>query len=199
MKSAAEKTKVQSGICRDSQYYNSRTGLQESAGLLSAEKQERILEKVHELYIQSGSERETPEVCFNLRGRAAGQWRITRGREQLRFNPQAFVLDWDAHFPATVAHEVAHSLVYRDYGTRGARPHGPEWQTRMRDFGCEPRVTHDTPLSGRNMKTHDYACDCRHHALSARRHHLIQRKRYRYQCRECGATLRLQKVPRRIG
>ncbi|WP_081624502.1 SprT-like domain-containing protein [Thioalkalivibrio sp. AKL10] len=190
MKSAAEKTKVQSGTCRDGQYDNSRGGLQDPAGTLSDEKKKRILEKARELYNQSGSKGEVPEVCFNLKGRAAGQWRMTGGQEQLRFNPQAFVLDWDAHFPATVAHEIAHSLVYRDHGPRGARPHGPEWQARMRAFGCEPRVTHDTPLSGRKMKTHDYACDCRHHLLSARRHHLIQRKHYRYQCRQCGATLR---------
>ncbi|MCA1791205.1 MAG: hypothetical protein LC667_15540 [Thioalkalivibrio sp.] len=46
-----------------------------------------------------------PQIGLDLRGRAAGQWRLRDGVEMLRFNPDAFVQDWQAHFPATVAHE----------------------------------------------------------------------------------------------
>lgn len=157
--------------------------------------QEKIRKAVETFYrtAQEGLPRKTeirvPEIRFDLKGRAAGQWRMHKGCEILRFNPEAFLRDWDSHFPDTVAHEVAHSLVFRSAGNR-VRPHGPEWRHFMQKLGCEPRVTHNTPLSGRRMRTYKYICDCRQHTLSARRHYLIQHRRYRYQCRQCGTTLR---------
>lgn len=130
-----------------------------------------------------------PEICLNLHGRAAGQWQVRNGIEFLRFNPEAFLLDWKAHFPATIAHEVAHSLVYRRYGVRRVRPHGPEWRDMMAKLGFPPAVTHHTPLSGRRSRVYIYQCKCRSHRLGPRRHYLVSQQGYRYNCTECGSRL----------
>jgi SprT protein len=130
-----------------------------------------------------------PEVRLNLRGRAAGQWRVRDGVELLRFNPEAFLLDWNSHFPATIAHEVAHSLVYRRYGAGRVRPHGPEWRDMMATLGFPPTVTHRTPLSGRRSRVYIYQCKCRAHRLGPRRHYLVTRRGYRYNCTDCGSRL----------
>lgn len=129
---------------------------------------------------------------MDLRGRAAGQWRVVRGIELLRFNPQAFIQDWQAHFPSTVAHEVAHSLVYRLFGVRGLRPHGPEWHRMMASLGFPPTVTHRTLLSGRRSRVYIYKCECQAHRLGPRQHFLVTRRGYRYDCRTCGVRLRFQ-------
>lgn len=133
--------------------------------------------------------RPAPELRFDLRGRAAGQWQLREGIEMLRFNPEAFLQDWPEHFPATVAHEVAHSLVYRRYGLKTVRPHGPEWRALMQHLGFAPRVTHQTPLTGRRTRVYLYQCRCRSHQLGARRHSLVMRAGYRYTCTACGETL----------
>lgn len=131
-----------------------------------------------------------PLVRFDLTGRAAGQWRLRKNTETLRFNPEAFALEWDQHFPETVAHEVAHSLVYRTCGTRRVRPHGPEWKRLMQGMGFpNPRITHSTTLTTRRMRQYHYACACGPQPLSARRHFLINKRGYRYQCRQCGQWL----------
>lgn len=136
--------------------------------------------------MQSGP---APGIRMDLRGRAAGQWRLYKGVEVLRFNPEAFLLDWHAHFPATVAHEVAHSLVYRHYGARGVRPHGREWQKMMATLGFPPLVTHCTPLTARRSRVYIYQCECRVHRLGPRRHYLVTRKGYQYHCAACGSRL----------
>jgi SprT protein len=130
-----------------------------------------------------------PEIRLDLRGRAAGQWRVQNGIELLRFNPEAFLLDWDAHFPATVAHEVAHSLVYRRYGPGTVRPHGQEWRNMMAALGFPPEVTHRTPVTGRRSRVYIYNCKCRAHRLGPRRHYLVTRQGYCYNCADCGSRL----------
>jgi SprT protein len=133
-----------------------------------------------------------PEIRLDLRGRAAGQWRVRDGVETLRFNPEAFIRDWHAHFPATVAHEVAHSIVYRRFGLRSVRPHGLEWRAVMAELGFAPLVTHRTPLPGRRSRVYIYKCKCGSHRLGPRRHHLVGQRGYRYACRNCGGRLEFQ-------
>ncbi|AGA34333.1 Protein of unknown function SprT [Thioalkalivibrio nitratireducens DSM 14787] len=130
-----------------------------------------------------------PAIRFDLRGRSAGQWRLRGGIETLRFNPEAFLRDWNAHFPATIAHEVAHSLVYRRFTHAQLRPHGPQWRAIMTQLGFPPEVTHRTPLSGRRSRFYLYRCRCRTHRLGPRRHYLVTRRGYRCACSQCGATL----------
>lgn len=130
-----------------------------------------------------------PGIRLDLRGRAAGQWQVRNGIERLRFNPEAFLLDWHTHFPATIAHEVAHSLVYRQYGSGRVRPHGQEWKDIMAALGFPPAITHCTPLTARRSRVYIYQCECRSHRLGPRRHYLVTRQGYRYTCTDCGRRL----------
>ncbi|MBS3800416.1 MAG: SprT-like domain-containing protein [Thioalkalivibrio sp.] len=161
--------------------------------MLDPELRHRIHKKACELYscATGNPPDQTPEISFDLSGKAAGQWQVRGKRQRIRLNPAAFVYDWDAHFPATIAHEIAHAAVYQKTYPRRVKPHGPEWQAVMRKLGCEPRVTHDTPLPRvRRTRRYTYVCDCGRHALTSQRHALIQKRQYRYQCRACGGWLR---------
>ncbi len=132
-----------------------------------------------------------PEVRFDLRGAAAGQYR-SHPRPCIRYNAGLAALHFDAFCRQTPPHEVAHHVVAcRWPGHR--RPHGPEWQEVMRAFGLEPRRCHDFdpgPLPVRRQRRFRYRCDCREHELTATRHNRVARGRQRYFCRACGAPLR---------
>ncbi|MFO8004441.1 SprT-like domain-containing protein [Thioalkalivibrio sp. AKL19] len=173
--------------------YKNTRGTPEPTSILSPEERKRICDEVARLYhlVADTSGKDLPAIRFDLKGRAAGQWRLRKNSETLRFNPEAFTREWDQHFPETVAHEVAHSLVYRTHGMRKVRPHGPEWKGLMGTMGFpNPRITHATALTTRKMRQYDYACGCGSQPLSARRHFLINKRGYRYQCRQCGQWLR---------
>ncbi|WP_081616621.1 SprT-like domain-containing protein [Thioalkalivibrio sp. ALJ16] len=173
---------------RQKDYYRTRKTKSPEAALCE-ERKALIRDEVVRLFrkLAPGSDVAVPAIRFDLKGRAAGQWRLRAGQETLRFNPEAFVLDWHGHFPETVAHEVAHALIYRRHGARRVRPHGREWQQLMQAMGfARPRATHATPLTGRRMREYLYACGCGHRPMSARRHYLIRERGYRYQCRQCG-------------
>jgi SprT protein len=133
---------------------------------------------------------ETVPVRFTLRGLAAGQWRLRNGGESLHFNERLFAAAPEQHMPDTVAHEVAHSVVYRRFG-RGLRPHGREWRMVMELLGCEPQVTHRTPpeILARTLNRHLYRCGCRIHTLGPRQHGYAINGKRNYQCRVCGDRL----------
>lgn len=133
---------------------------------------------------------DTVPVRFTLRGLAAGQWRLRNGSESLHFNERLFAAAPEQHMPDTVAHEVAHSVVYRCFG-RGLRPHGREWRMVMEKLGCRAQVTHRTPpeILARTLNRHLYRCRCRIHALGPRQHKHAIHGRRSYQCRVCGDRL----------
>lgn len=130
-----------------------------------------------------------PAIDFNLRGRAAGQFRVQGGRVCIRYNPWVFALDLAGHLRETVPHEVAHYLVWRHFGRTA--PHGREWRALMRAFGAAPRATGDYALDGvpvRRQRRHAYRCGCRRHELSTTRHNRVQAGTV-YHCRSCGQRL----------
>lgn len=173
-------------------YENTKNGVQPVAihqTVTLAPEQCQKIELCAEALYQSLAAGTPPVIQFDLRGRAAGQWRCIKNKELLRFNPEAFILDWDAHFPATVAHEVAHSIVYRRMGHKKRQPHGPEWRAVMHALGFPARVTHQTPLSGKRTRAYIYLCSCQEHRLGPRRHFLITQQGYRYHCKQCGDRL----------
>jgi len=134
-------------------------------------------------------------VQFDLRGRAAGQFRLRcQGRQReyaIRYNPWVFAADLAHHQSDTVAHEVAHYIVHLLHP--GAKPHGREWKALMRQFGATPKACTPYDLTGvplRQQGRHAYLCACpdRLHALSTTRHRRVLQGT-RYLCRNCKAAL----------
>jgi SprT protein len=134
----------------------------------------------------------TPRIVFDLRGQAAGQFRIAAGGEPcIRYNQVLLARHPREFLAQTVPHEVAHYLAFLRFG-RDIRPHGREWQQIMRGLGADPRRCHDfdvTGLTTRRIRRHLYHCRCGDHALSSIRHHRILRGAS-YVCRSCGQALR---------
>jgi SprT protein len=154
------------------------------------------------------------EVLFDLKGRAAGMYRVkamkgvTKGlmgfssldfgasaqvQRSIRFNPWLFAKYPEDSWQNTIPHEVAHYIADCLYGVKAIRPHGKEWQQLMRDFGAEPIVRAAYDLSGipvRQVRHYLYKCQCRDVPLTSYRHQKIQRGLQRYRCRDCSAELR---------
>lgn len=130
-------------------------------------------------------------VVFDLKGRAAGMFKMVGRRSLIRYNPWIFAKYYEENLHDTVAHEVAHYIVLQVFGRR-ARPHGEEWQALMVKFGATPQATFQLDLSGvpqRRQATHPYACACRTHDVSTTRHNRVQRGVGRYHCVNCRGQL----------
>jgi SprT protein len=131
-------------------------------------------------------------VRFDLRGRAAGMYRVREGRRWIRYNPWIFARHPEDSLGQTIPHEVAHYIADALYGLRNIRPHGVEWQAVMHALGAEPRATGRYDLEGipvRRQRRYDYHCDCTTHQLSSCRHNRVRRREMTYVCRYCGAPL----------
>lgn len=128
-----------------------------------------------------------PEIGFDLRGvRAATAQSGKVGK--LRFNPILLAANEAGYFANTIPHEVAHLVVGAKWGF-DVNAHGSEWQSVMREFGCEPLTTHSYDVSlARIGGTFLYRCACKTHQLSLRRHNSIQRGQ-KWQCLKCKAEL----------
>jgi SprT protein len=131
-------------------------------------------------------------VTFDLKGRAAGMYRVDRRQRCIRYNPYLFAKYFDDNLAVTVPHEVAHYITDCVYGMRRIRPHGAEWQALMHAFGADAKRTCNYDLEGvpvRRQRRHAYQCGCRTHQLTTRRHNQILRGRVRYYCKACGGEL----------
>ncbi|WP_457808401.1 SprT family zinc-dependent metalloprotease [Kushneria sp. EE4] len=132
-----------------------------------------------------------PRVWCDLRGRSAGQAHYGRGG--LRFNMTLYGEQPEAFLSEVVPHEMAHWVVHHAFPGR-VRPHGVQWQQVMNDiFDRAPSVTHRFDVSRASPAPYRYACGCRHHYFTRRRHN-NERRGSRYRCRHCGHTLRLEGV-----
>ena len=81
--------------------------------------------------------------------------RTTLGRAFLRekiveLNPRLLITHPGELVP-TLAHELAHVVVYRRYG-RSAGPHGPHFRTLMRAANLSPAATHNVPVGQMRRK-----------------------------------------------
>ncbi len=159
--------------------------------------QERLVREETERWI-----RRAEEICridlspipvlFDLRGRAAGMYRVRGGRRTIRYNPHLFAKYFRENLATTVPHEVAHYAADLLHGWRNIRPHGPEWQSIMRAFGIDPRATGQYDLTGipvRRQRRFTYHCGCRTHLLSTCRHNRVMRGEAVYFCNRCGEQL----------
>jgi len=132
-------------------------------------------------------------VSFELRGRAAGMYRVRGRQREIRYNPHIFARYFSDNLANTVPHEVAHYVTDVLHGLRRVRPHGPEWRAVMRALGAEPVATCRYDLAGlpvRRQQRFSYRCACTTHSLSTVRHKRIQGGRVRYHCRRCQTPLR---------
>jgi len=131
-------------------------------------------------------------VTFDLRGRAAGMYRVRGGQREIRYNPHIFARYFGDNLENTVPHEVAHYVIDVLHGLRRVRPHGPEWRAVMRAFGVAPAATCRYDLDGipvRRQQRYSYQCACTTHSISTVRHRRMQEGRVRYSCRRCRVPL----------
>ena len=138
------------------------------------------------------------EVLFDLKGRAAGMYRVrrcgSRRQRQIRYNPWLFAKYWNDNFGNTIPHEVAHYIADLVYGADNIRPHGEEWKAIMGHFGATPNIRADYDLTGtpqRRNRYYRYRCRCGEVKLTAYRHNRIVRGQRRYFCRDCRQPLRM--------
>ena len=132
-------------------------------------------------------------VLFDLRGKAAGMYRVRAGQRVIRYNPHIFARYFNDNLAQTIPHEVAHYVSDLLHGFRNIRPHGPEWKQVMAFFGADSRATCSYDLHGlpqRRYRQHAYRCGCRQHQLTTIRHNRVRQNRMRYYCRQCGDPLR---------
>lgn len=103
----------------------------------------------------------------------------------LRHHPEEMIEE-------TIAHELAHLVVFHLNPQRRQPPHGAAWQRVMREwFGVEPERTHRFDASvvpARRQRRWRYRCACREHRLTTVRHRRAE-KGARYLCRACHEVL----------
>ena len=129
----------------------------------------------------------TPRVRFDLRGRTAGQ--AHRDGGYVRINTDLLKRYPDQIVEHTTAHEIAHIVAYAVFGER-IGPHGREWQSVMRLFGCEPSRCHDMETTpARKARTFPVHCECSSYRFSAVRIKRL-RKGTGYRCSRCGQRIR---------
>ena len=168
-------------------------------------KQQQLVAHQTRAYIQQAAELfnlkdKTVEICFNLKGRSAGMYRVRYGKglifsrqqREIRYNPYIFSKFFDDNFATTIPHEVAHYVTDIIYGLKNIKPHGKEWKAVMHAFDADASVTANYDLSGiplKKLSVFTYRCDCREHQLSSIRHNKINKRRYRYYCSYCKQML----------
>lgn len=162
---------------------------------IQSEQQEQIISAT-EAYIYQASSKlghsfEPIPVMFDLKGRAAGMYKVNKSRRMIRYNPYLFAKYFSENLSATVPHEVAHYIVDVLYGIRKTLPHGKEWRDVMAMFNADASVTCRFDLDGIPTKTYqrfNYSCVCSTHQLTRIRHNRAVQG-VRYSCRSCKQTL----------
>lgn len=159
----------------------------------------RLVDCASERY---GQQFDSIGVNFNLRGKAAGMYRVKKSRawlsayprfeRHIRFNPWLFAKYPDDSWCNTIPHEVAHYIADCRFGLSNIRPHGNEWQQIMLDFDAEPTVTARYDLTGiptRQTKKYLYRCGCREVQLTSIRHRRVVAGQQQYRCKDCTQML----------
>ena len=140
-------------------------------------------------------------VLFDLKGKAAGMYRVKAGQRVIRYNPYVFAKYFDDNINETIPHEVAHYVTDVLYGLGKIRPHGDEWKSVMQLFGVSAKRTANYDLTGlprRQYRTFVYHCGCQDYELTSRRHNKILRGQGHYLCRDCGGKLLFVKNKERV-
>lgn len=129
-----------------------------------------------------------PTVSYEVRGLKAGVAYLQRN--EVRFNPILLVENGQAFVQQVVPHELAHILVYQQFGR--VAPHGKEWKMMMESvLGVPAEIYHHFDTTNVAVQF-PYRCGCQIHRLSSRRHHAIQQGQRSYLCKKCRELLCFQ-------
>jgi len=131
-------------------------------------------------------------IDFDLKGRTSGMFAVKPDSIRIRYNQIIFSKYFEDALVNTVAHEVAHYVVYSIWGIKKVKPHGKEWKQVMTLFGVKPDVTSNYDVTGlplHRQKQFNYSCGCMIHQLSTTRHNKVQKKKAVYKCRKCLQSL----------
>ncbi len=170
---------------------------------LTTEKQQQVIDETH-AYIKQATQlfnikRSGLEIAFNLKGRAAGMYRVQRKlfshNREIRYNPYIFSKYFSDNLSTTVPHEAAHYISDIIYGLKNIKPHGKEWKEIMSAFDADASVTANYDLSGipqKNLRSYTYQCDCGDRQLSSIRHNKVNKRSYQYYCKICRQTLQYE-------
>lgn len=126
-----------------------------------------------------------PTVSYAVRGVKAGVAYLQRN--EIRLNPILLVENGQAFVQQVVPHELAHLLVYQQFGR--VAPHGKEWKMVMEQVLGVPAEAYHCFDVANVRKQFEYACQCQRHWLSVRRHNAVQRQQRQYLCRQCQSPL----------
>lgn len=138
-----------------------------------------------------GTQYPEPEVNYHQRGTSAGSACLQSF--EIRLNPVLLLENQHAFIDEVVPHELAHLLVYRQFGR--VAPHGKEWRWMMEQVLHVPASrTHQFEVTSVRSKTFNYQCQCQQHALTILRHNKVQRGESEYRCRQCGEKLQFVAV-----
>ncbi len=162
---------------------------------IQAQQQEQIIAATETCIYQASTALdysfEPIPVLFDLKGRAAGMYKVKKAQRMIRYNPYIFAKYFTEYLTTTVPHEVAHYVVDVLYGMKNTLPHGAEWREVMAMFNADPSVTCCFDLDGIPIKQYQryaYTCPCRTHELTKIRHNRVL-KGVRYNCRRCKQVL----------
>lgn len=170
---------------------------------ISANQQQQVIEQSHAYIMQAVElfdiKSKPVDIVFNLKGRAAGMYRIkskrslfSQQKREIRYNPYIFSKYFDDNFNTTIPHEVAHYISDLIYGLKNIKPHGKEWKSVMQAFNADASVTASYDLAGIPLKKQSlftYQCRCREHQLTSTRHNRIIRRKIQYYCNSCKHSL----------
>ena len=164
---------------------------------LSTEQKKQVVESTN-VYINKACQSlkinlPSIDVRFDLTGKSSGMFVVRQGRAHIRYNEIIFSSYFEDSVINTVAHEVAHYVVYSIHKWKRVKPHGAEWMSIMSIFEVPPDVTSKYDISSlplKQQRRHDYKCECMKHQLTTTRHNKVQRKKIVYHCKKCMQPLK---------
>jgi SprT protein len=128
---------------------------------------QRILNRIQDCLEVAGVQIKT-SVNYSIEGVVAG--RATLSTSVLSFNSDLLMENVDSFIHNTVAHEVAHLIVYKKY-PYAKQFHGPEFRNVMRQLGASTATYHSYKVSKNRIM---YKCSCRDDIpLSKQKHNKI--------------------------
>ena len=165
---------------------------------LTAEQKQLVVSRtsqyIADANIQLKLDLEDVPIKFDLKGKSSGMFVVKNKQVYIRYNEMIFSAYFDDALINTVAHEVAHYVVFSVWGLNSVKPHGREWKQVMTLLGVKAEVTsrynvEHIPLH--QQRRHEYSCACMHHLLSTTRHNKVQSSKAVYSCKKCRQPLKL--------